>query len=163
MPDKKACLCSSGVAYAVCCKPIHHGIAAPSPEALMRSRYTAFALGLGEYLYDTLASGHADRRAPRDVAAIELSRMKHHQRFLGLQILHAEAPAAGAASGEVLFFAKVFSKGEDFSFAELSHFVREDGSWKYESGLIIPKAELPDELPTNLELFMKLAERVKLR
>jgi uncharacterized protein YchJ len=31
----------------------------------MRSRYAAFALGLGEYLADTLSNDHEDRAAPR--------------------------------------------------------------------------------------------------
>ena len=37
---------------------------AARPEALMRSRYAAFALGLGPYLVETLAASHPDRRRP---------------------------------------------------------------------------------------------------
>ena len=45
------CPCDSGRPYAACCAPWHAGLNvgmhAPSPEALMRSRYSAFVLGPG--------------------------------------------------------------------------------------------------------------------
>lgn len=41
----------------------------------MRSRFAAFALGLGDYLVDTLAADHEDRAAaPREALVRELSR-----------------------------------------------------------------------------------------
>ena len=57
--------------------------------ALMRSRFSAFALGLGPYLVDTLATTHPDRALPRAALARELSRVRITQRFTGLWILHA--------------------------------------------------------------------------
>src|SRR5690606_39678562 len=44
------CPCQSGQAYADCCQSLHQGAPASSPEALMRSRYSAFVLGLEDYL-----------------------------------------------------------------------------------------------------------------
>jgi len=41
-----ACPCGSGTAYAACCEPMHQGAPALTAEALMRSRYSAFVLGL---------------------------------------------------------------------------------------------------------------------
>jgi hypothetical protein len=46
------------LAYAACCQPWHLGQPAPTPEALMRSRYSAFVLGLADYLRATLAPQH---------------------------------------------------------------------------------------------------------
>jgi GNAT superfamily N-acetyltransferase len=43
----------------------------------------------------------------------------------------------------VLFHARIFERGEDRSFSELSTFVREDGAWRYASGVSLPAAELP--------------------
>src|SRR4051794_32459438 len=55
------CPCHSGLRYGACCGPFHEGAeAAATPEALMRSRYAAFSLGLGAYLVRTLHSSHAD-------------------------------------------------------------------------------------------------------
>ena len=127
----KSCPCHSGKAYKSCCKPLHDGTAiAETPEALMRSRFSAFALGLGEYLVDTLARDHEDRAAaPREVLVRELSRAKDTQRFLGLEIL-----STGDAT--VTFRARIFEKGRDKSFEEESSFVREDGAWRYAHGTI---------------------------
>lgn len=97
----------------------------------MRSRYAAFALGLGEYLVDTLSSDHEDRAAPRATLVRELSRAKDRQRFMGLEILDAKVDGD---RGEVTFRARIFEKGQDRSFTERSLFVREDGAWKYAIG-----------------------------
>lgn len=94
----------------------------------MRSRWSAFALGKGEYLYDTLAADHPDRQMPRSVAARELSRAKDRQRFLKLTIVEVPSPE------EVTFHARIFEKGRDVSFTERSQFVKENGAWKYASG-----------------------------
>src|SRR6478672_12867613 len=54
------CPCSSGLSYDECCGPIHRGEhAAPTAEQLMRSRFSAFALGDVPYL---LASWHPSTR-----------------------------------------------------------------------------------------------------
>jgi SEC-C motif-containing protein len=103
----------------------------------MRSRYAAFALGLGDYLVATLASSHPDLALPREELVRELSRAKDRQRFLGLRIVHAEGDL-------VLFDARIFERGKDRSFAELSTFVHEGGAWKYESGRTLAKSALPE-------------------
>jgi SEC-C motif-containing protein len=107
----------------------------------MRSRYAAFALGRGEYLVDTLARDHPDRALPRTELARELSRVHERQRFLGLTILYADGD-------EVLFFARIFERGADRSFAELSTFVQEDGAWRYARGICLPRRELPEKIET---------------
>lgn len=48
------CRCCSGNLYENCCKPFHSGEhQAPTAEALMRSRFSAFAIPNGEYLMET--------------------------------------------------------------------------------------------------------------
>ncbi|MBH1960389.1 MAG: YchJ family protein [Flavobacteriia bacterium] len=48
------CPCCSGKTYEDCCKPFHTGEKhAPTAEALMRSRFSAFAIPNGEYLMET--------------------------------------------------------------------------------------------------------------
>jgi SEC-C motif-containing protein len=97
----------------------------------MRSRYAAFALGLGGYLVETLASDHPDRGHDEARLAAVLSRAKDTQRFLGLTILEAKAEGD---RGEVTFHARIFERGADRSFTERSRFRREDGAWRYEGG-----------------------------
>ncbi len=48
------CPCGSGVAYDACCGPLHHGgRQASTAVELMRSRYSAYTLGLADYVFRT--------------------------------------------------------------------------------------------------------------
>lgn len=50
----QACPCGSTADYSACCgRYIDLGVAAPNPERLMRSRYTAYVLGKAGYLRKT--------------------------------------------------------------------------------------------------------------
>jgi SEC-C motif domain protein len=139
----KLCPCHSAKRYAECCAPYHDGTQAPATcEALMRSRYAAFSLGLGSYLVQTLAPSHEDLALPREALVRSLSQAKDQQRFMGLAVLHTEDTPAG---GTVLFYARIFVKGKDRSFAEHSQFLREDGALKYASGTMLETGRLPKD------------------
>ncbi len=52
------CPCCSGKPYDDCCQPYHKKEKfPPSAEALMRSRFSAFAIPNGEYLWETTSPG----------------------------------------------------------------------------------------------------------
>ena len=53
------CPCHSGRKYKRCCRLVHEGQPAASPEALMRSRYSAYVHGEVDYLLNTW---HPDTR-----------------------------------------------------------------------------------------------------
>ena len=55
----EACPCGSGSAYEACCGRFHGGEPAVDAECLMRSRYSAYVLGLEDYLRTTW---HPDTR-----------------------------------------------------------------------------------------------------
>ena len=84
-----ACPCGTALPYADCCGRFHSGaqhLLAPSAEALMRSRYSAYTLQLDDYL---LATWHPSTRPTAPF---------HHEdglRWLGLQVLRL-APQAHA-------------------------------------------------------------------
>jgi SEC-C motif-containing protein len=147
---RRPCPCRSGLAYRECCRPFHRGEEAPDPARLMRSRFSAFALGDGEYLFRTLHPAHPLRG--RDEAAVirELSKAKDSVRYMDLTIHDADEEAD---RGRVLFTARVFEKGQDRSFVELSEFERADGSWRYREGLTVPRSSL-DEEPSTIEAFL---------
>ena len=86
----------------------------------MRSRYSAYGLGLLNYL---LATWHASS-SPGD---LELPPVK----WLGLEVRHAQA--AGDA-GVVEFVARCKEGGRAQRLHETSRFVREDGRWYYIDG-----------------------------
>jgi SEC-C motif domain protein len=112
--------------YADCCSPFHNGLLlgpfAPTPETLMRSRYSAYALSLLDYV---LATWHPST-APGD---LEVPPIK----WLGLKVLHAQAtPDAGV----VEFVARFKENGKAGQLAETSRFVREAGRWYYVDGQV---------------------------
>src|SRR5262249_36591338 len=126
-----------------CCAPFHRGEReAPDPVALMRSRYSAFALGEAEYLWKTLHADHPDRAEPRDKALRSLRGAKDRLRYMGLSILDSRRKGM---SGEVLFCAKVFERGQDRSFVEKSDFEHDGEGWRYLVGVLLPLAELGRE------------------
>jgi SEC-C motif-containing protein len=98
----------------------------------MRSRYSAFSLGLVDYLIDTLSSDHPERADP-DAFRAQSRAMAGH-RFLGLTILEA---TDDGDRGVVCFRARIFARGVDRSFTERSRFRREGGAWRYEGGNIV--------------------------
>ena len=52
------CPCCSGKPYEDCCQPYHKKEKfPPTAEALMRSRFSAFAIPNGEYLWETTSPG----------------------------------------------------------------------------------------------------------
>ena len=119
------CPCGSADTYVTCCGPFHLGLGAgphaPTPEALMRSRYSAYALGLIDYL---MATWHPST-SPGE---LELSPVK----WLGLEVLHAQS--AGEA-GVVEFVARLRDgSGRAQRMHETSRFVREGGRWYYIDG-----------------------------
>jgi SEC-C motif-containing protein len=105
----------------------------------MRSRYSAYALGLGAYLIDTLAARHPDLSRPPAELVRELGRAHLTQRYMGLTIFPARPD-------EVLFHARIFVRGRDHSFVELSSFVREPAGWRYAAGELLPASELASAL-----------------
>ena len=53
MSDLQLCPCGSGAPFCSCCELIIQGGVAPSAEALMRSRYSAYVLGYWDYLRES--------------------------------------------------------------------------------------------------------------
>ncbi|MFC5286213.1 YchJ family protein [Actinokineospora guangxiensis] len=111
--------------YADCCGRIHAGTArATTAEALMRSRYSAFAVGDTEYL---LASWHASTRPP----SLELDPAR---RWTGLEILDRVGGGPFDSQGEVEFRAHYRDGGRSGVQTERSRFQRAAGTWFYVNG-----------------------------
>lgn len=121
--DDGACPCGSGALLARCCGPVVDGaVPAPTAERLMRSRYTAFALGDEAHL---LRSWHVSSR-PTAVQLVP------GQRWTGLEVLATIAGELLDPEGEVEFRAHYERRGRPGSLHELSRFVRDDvGHWAY--------------------------------
>ncbi|GGP20365.1 hypothetical protein GCM10010970_14860 [Silvimonas iriomotensis] len=102
----------------------HAGTPAPTPEDLMRSRYTAYVMQQGPYLLQTWAS--ATRPEHMDFA--EDGGIK----WLGLEIKRASMEGE---SGIVEFVARYKVGGRAHRMHETSRFIRDaDGRWYYLDG-----------------------------
>lgn len=119
----RPCPCGSGAAYTACCGPLHAGTAkAATAEALMRSRYSAFALGDAAYL---LRTWHPSTRPER------LDLASDGRRFTGLQILETTGGSPLHTQGTVRFRADYTDAEGPGSQTEHSAFERIGGEWTY--------------------------------
>lgn len=118
------CPCGSGDILDACCGPILGGRPAPTAERLMRSRYTAFALGDAGYL---LRSWHASTRPARLELDADL-------RWLRLDILATIGGGPFDREGVVEFEAIHRDPLARGVLHERSRFVREGGQWFYLDG-----------------------------
>jgi SEC-C motif domain protein len=122
----RRCPCGTGLPLAECCGRLHDGSAgAATAEQLMRSRYSAFALGDVAYL---LATWHPATR-PR---ALDLDQ---DVRWTGLEVLATTGGALLSAEGTVEFRAHYVGNGFSGAQHENSRFVRDGGQWRYLDGV----------------------------
>lgn len=121
-----SCDCGAPQPYAACCGRYHAGplhLQAPSAEALMRSRYTAFVRDLTDYL---LATWHPSTRPST------LEPNPAGLRWLGLEVRRHSAQDADHATVEFVARSKLGGRAQRLH--ETSRFVRDDKRWFYVDG-----------------------------
>lgn len=117
------CPCGGGD-YAACCGRFHEGALPGTAEQLMRSRYSAYALGLMDYVHRTWH--------PRTRPALAELRSDAATRWLGLEVKrHA---VMGGDEAIVEFAARSKVGGRARRMHEVSRFAREGGQWFYVDG-----------------------------
>jgi SEC-C motif-containing protein len=122
LPASNPCPCGLDQSYGQCCGRFHSAAAfAGTAEALMRSRYTAFAVQDGDYLIRTWHSSTRPTRIGFDP----------DQRWTGLEVLATSAGGMLHPTGTVEFRARYDRGGVRGNQHEVSRFVREDGRWVY--------------------------------
>ncbi|WP_026555063.1 YchJ family protein [Arthrobacter sp. 35W] len=128
-PDAQdRCPCLSGNTYGECCGRYLSGdSAAPTAEALMRSRFTAFATGDGDYL---LRSWWPATR-PVDLELDE------DMRWYRLDILDTVRGKVGDDDGVVTFRAYYRHPDGAGQQQETSRFRHRDGHWYYVDALAL--------------------------
>jgi len=118
---KSPCPCGLPAEYEACCGRWHAGEAAPTAEALMRSRYSAYVKGRADQL---LATWHASTR-PAEVP------IESGVKWLGLEVRRV---AEQGNEATVEFVARSKLGGRALRLHENSRFVREGGRWYYVDG-----------------------------
>ena len=118
-----SCPCGLAAVYRTCCGRYHAGelhLQAPTPEALLRSRYAAYVLGLADYLR---ATWHASTRP------VALEPDPPGLKWLGLKVRRRAMQDEVHATVE--FVARSKLGGRALRPHEVSRFVREGGRWFY--------------------------------
>lgn len=127
------CPCGRSGSLAECCGPFVTGErSAPDPESLMRSRYTAFAMGTAaaiEYLVET---HHPEHRAA-DLRAGLRGTVASVEAWEGLRVVSS---GQEGDRGEVRFVAAYRMGGQRMELREHSEFVREGDRWLYVRGTV---------------------------
>lgn len=124
------CYCGSSLEFTECCGPLLDGDKpASSPEALMRSRYSAFCVKNLEYLRNTTDPQTRlgfDFEATREWA--------ENAKFLKLEVLSSSEEGN---KGLVEFKAHYQMPGEDLEIHhEISKFRKQAGQWFFREGKV---------------------------
>jgi SEC-C motif domain protein len=118
------CPCGSGAAYDACCGPLHDGEPVETAVALMRARYSAYAVGRLDYVFRTW---HPRTRPPEMPEALGLA-------WLGLEVLRTVDGGPSDQSGVVEFRARYRDLQGERVLHETSRFERRAGRWVYVDG-----------------------------
>jgi SEC-C motif-containing protein len=124
------CPCGSGQPFEACCRPIITGErTAETAEALMRSRYSAFAKAQTDHIFE---STHPDHR--QDQSRKSIQKWAEQSEWLGFEILSVSGGAAADEEGRVEFVATYREKGTRKRHHELATFKKKDGDWYFYDG-----------------------------
>ncbi len=128
------CPCGSGNKYKKCCQPYHRGAWPDSALLLMKSRYSAYALGQSRYIIDTTHPDNPDHTEDTAAWLAEIEAFSEQTEFRRLEILEFE----GGDEEAFVTFHATFGDGE---MVERSRFVCEEGKWLYHSGEFLGNSE----------------------
>ena len=118
-----ACPCGGGD-YLSCCQALHLGAVAVTPEALMRSRYSAYVKNLEPYLRNTWHPSTCPADLQLDPDCV----------WLGLEV-KSTSVSSDQNTGTVEFVARYRIKGGSaVRLSERSEFVRFESRWVYLRG-----------------------------
>jgi SEC-C motif domain protein len=128
----RPCPCASKKTYVRCCGPFIEGARLPATaEQLMRSRFSAYALGKVDYL---IATRCADKRDAENRE--ELATYCKSVQCMGLKIATTLKGGPEDTEGVVTFHASLQANGRRSLHIETSTFAREDGRWVYVDGVV---------------------------
>lgn len=123
------CPCGSGKSYEACCEIYHKNADAPTAEALMRSRYSAFVFGLVDYLYKTTHPSHRTKNLKGKIAFTCKGLA-----WTKLEVLSVWQGEQKDKVGKVFFHASFMQEGKEGLHSEHSRFKRFGKAWMYIDG-----------------------------
>ncbi len=124
----KPCPCGTKKAYFECCYIFISGDQiAPTPESLMRSRYSAYSEANMDYIEATMKD-----RALMNFNKDETRDWAKSVQWQGLEVIRTKEKNN---KGSVEFVAAFRENNEDIKIHEISEFFKENGIWFYVNGI----------------------------
>jgi SEC-C motif-containing protein len=128
------CPCGSGLEFKSCCEPyLKKKKKAPTAEALMRSRYTAYVEHDIDYIVETCTKNEKDR-----IDVKQTKTWSEKSDWLGLKIISTENGGPKDDEGIVEFEALYEMDGLKEVHYEKAKFKRQNGDWFYDEGDVTP-------------------------
>ncbi|WP_210481282.1 YchJ family protein [Naasia sp. SYSU D00948] len=124
MDPSEPCPCGSRRPYTGCCLPLHEGAPAPTALELMRSRFSAYALGLADHVIRTWDPETRPAGLDLDDGVV----------WRRLQIVDTARGGEGDEEGVVEFRASYRTAEGAGILHERSRFRRHEGRWVYVDG-----------------------------
>ena len=122
------CPCCSGNEYRKCCEIFHDGALPKHALELMRSRYTAYALNIPDYIIATTHPKNPHYSSDHLSWKREISEFSKNFTFHKLEITDSEEKGLAAT---VTFTAHISQPSCDATFTEKSAFEKVKGKWLY--------------------------------
>ena len=137
------CPCGTGRTTSDCCGRYITGEApAPTAEALMRSRYSAYVLGEIDWIvksHDPAGADEVDRKSTE--------KWSREAKWNGLEIRSKVKGEPADEVGEVEFVAKYEVEGQSVAHHERARFRRQDSTWYYVDGDMVKPRPVVREAP----------------
>jgi SEC-C motif domain protein len=131
------CPCCSGQEYSACCKPYHEGAWAPTPLSLMRSRYSAYALGRVDYIIRTTHPQSPYFEPDRKKWETAIQAFCNTTQFEKLEIV--------ASGDDWVHFIAHLKQDKALLLEEKSRFAKVDSHWLYLVGDYTTRSHVNDQ------------------
>jgi SEC-C motif domain protein len=136
---KDPCPCFSGKEYFDCCRPFHESQKLPKNALeLMKSRYSAYALNLPDYIISTTHKDNPQYSEDKESWKKEITKFSKEFIFNGLKIIDFKEE-----KNEAIVISKAYlsKDSNDATFIEKSYFEKVNNKWLYKNGEINSKFE----------------------
>lgn len=147
------CPCHSGEKYSDCCQKYHLGERPENALALMRSRFSAYALCLPDYIIATTHPASPHYETDHKAWAQKLAHFSRSTHFEKLKVLNFQEFGAVAT---VSFTAHLFQHWQNTTFTERSTFEQFQGKWMYRNGVMV-SGHAPNFITNSQSRLLPLA------
>lgn len=139
------CPCGNKISYEKCCGKYIAGVEqAPTPEHLMRARYTAYTLAEVGFLKESY-----DPRFRKDFDEKAATQWSKQSKWLGLEVLRCEGGGKNERQGTVEFIARYSVEGKEYPHHEIAEFRKDEGDerWYFVDGVAPKKSPVKRDEP----------------